>query len=93
MHAFIIGYAHAHTHTHIHKQNLQGILDESGNGGVPAYTVAIKTVREEATAQDVAQMMSEAAMMAQFTNHPNVSNNLLKDFFFFAHIVECKWSP
>eukprot|EP00039_Didymoeca_costata_P013930 m.218320 g.218320 ORF g.218320 m.218320 type:complete len:2262 (-) comp15903_c0_seq3:2204-8989(-) len=53
----------------------RGILDESSTGGVPAYPVAIKTVREN-VGEGAQELYREAAVMAQvsssFNGHPNL---------------------
>jgi serine/threonine protein kinase len=49
----------------------KGILDESASGGVPGYMVAIKTSKLS-TGEGADEMMREAAVMAQYPNHPNL---------------------
>jgi hypothetical protein len=51
----------------------RGVLNEDKIGGRPAYPVAVKVCRENATAQDRENLLEEAAIMAQFSSHPNVS--------------------
>jgi hypothetical protein len=49
----------------------KAVLDESSTGGVPGYTVAVKTSKE-ATGEGADEMTKEALVMAQVTGHPNV---------------------
>lgn len=50
----------------------RGVLDELREGGRPAYDVAIKTTRPTALERQRELLLDEAAIMAQFANHPNV---------------------
>jgi hypothetical protein len=51
-------------------------LDLSSAGGVSGYPVAVKMVKEKASAKESAELLKEAALMAQFSGsaagHPNV---------------------
>ena len=48
----------------------KGLLDESSDGGVPAYSLAVKTSKE-ATGDGAEEMLREATIMAQLNGHPN----------------------
>jgi hypothetical protein len=51
----------------------KGLLDESAITGVPAYLVAVKTVLNAAANPDgLAELVQEAAVMAQVGMHPNL---------------------
>ena len=49
----------------------KGVLDESSAGGVPGYTVAVKTSKE-GKGEGAEEMMREATVMAQVSGHPNL---------------------
>eukprot|EP00050_Salpingoeca_kvevrii_P017053 m.61267 g.61267 ORF g.61267 m.61267 type:complete len:2175 (+) comp7330_c0_seq1:95-6619(+) len=51
----------------VHK----AILDESDATGTPAYLVAVKSLKSEATEKERQEIFMEATVMAQF-NHPNI---------------------
>ena len=49
----------------------KGMLDESSDGGVPSYMVAIKTSKE-VKGEGAEEMLREATVMAQVSGHPNL---------------------
>jgi hypothetical protein len=49
----------------------KALLDESPDGGVPGYAVAVKTSKE-AAGEGADELLREAAVMAQVTGHPNL---------------------
>jgi len=49
----------------------KAVLDESSAGGVPGYSIAIKTSKEN-TGEGADEMIREAAVMAQVPSHRNV---------------------
>merc|ERR1712196_400595 len=51
----------------------KGILDESSSGGVPGYTVAIKTLKTD-DVEGSEEMFRESAVMAQLGGNGNVTS-------------------
>jgi hypothetical protein len=49
----------------------RAVLDESSSGGVPGYSVAVKTSKE-AKGEGADEMLREATVMAQVSGHPNL---------------------
>jgi hypothetical protein len=50
----------------------KAMLDESKSRNIPEYTVAAKTVLDSVTGAGTLEMLSEAAVMAQVSGHPNL---------------------